>query len=222
MKTQHDLPSASDALRETLAELEDELVAFRRDLHSHPELAGAEVRTTTVVADRLTAAGLRVRLLAGSGLVADIGPVDPAYRVALRADLDALPVVERTGLPFASLNDGVCHACGHDLHITAVLGAGLALQQHVESLTAQGTGVRLIFQPSEEVTPGGEQGVIRLGGIACVTRIFSIACHTTCAAGHVGLRDGTQPENDLNVHGTHSVPGGAATRAPPDLSYQHP
>ena len=70
-------------LHETVGSLEDELIAFRRDLHAHPELAGDEVRTTSVVAARLSSAGIRVRRLAGSGLVADIGPTDPAYRVAL-------------------------------------------------------------------------------------------------------------------------------------------
>jgi metal-dependent amidase/aminoacylase/carboxypeptidase family protein len=76
-------------VHETVAALEDELIAFRRDLHSHPELGWEEIRTTAAVASRLSAAGLRVRMLAGSGLVADIGPAEPAYRVALRADLDA-------------------------------------------------------------------------------------------------------------------------------------
>src|SRR5664279_3008083 len=163
-------------LVETLAAMEDELIAFRRDLHAHPELSHAETRTTTRVAARLTAAGVRVRPLTGTGLIADIGPLEPAYRVALRADLDALPVAERTGLPFASQSDGVCHACGHDLHTAAVLGAGLALQRHLDSLAAQGTAVRLIFQPAEEVIPGGAQEVISQGGIEGVDRIFSIHC----------------------------------------------
>jgi len=178
------------SLPATVAALEDELIAFRRDLHAHPELAGEEVRTTTMVATRLAAAGVRVRALVGSGLVADIGPADPAYRVALRADLDALPVTERTGLSFASQNDGVCHACGHDLHITAVLGAGLALQKHVDSLAGQGIGVRLIFQPAEETIPGGAQDVIAQGGIQGVDRIFTVHCDPALDVGQVGLREG--------------------------------
>jgi amidohydrolase len=177
-------------LHQSVAALEDELLAFRRDLHAHPELAGDEVRTTGVVAARLSDAGVRVRMLAGSGLVADIGPVDPAYRVALRADLDALPIAERTGLPFASQNDGVCHACGHDVHVAAVLGAGLALQQRVDSFAAQGIGVRLIFQPAEEVIPGGAQEVIAQRGLKGVDRIFTVHCDPTLDVGQVGLRDG--------------------------------
>jgi amidohydrolase len=178
------------ALQETVAALEGELVAFRRDLHAHPELAHAETRTTARLAARLTSAGVRVRLLSGTGLVADIGPVDPAYRVALRADMDALPLAERTGVSFASQTEGVCHACGHDVHVAAVLGAGLALQTQADSLVAQGLGVRLIFQPAEEVTPGGALTVIAQGGIQGVDAIFALHCDPTLDVGLVGLRDG--------------------------------
>jgi amidohydrolase len=131
-----------------------------------------------------------VRRLDDTGLIADIGPTDPAYRVALRADLDALPVPERTGLSFASQSEGACHACGHDVHIAAVLGAGLALQKHAESLAAQGLGVRLIFQPAEEVMPGGALRVIEQGGLAGVNAIYTVHCDPTLDVGQVGLRDG--------------------------------
>ncbi|HEY5247677.1 MAG TPA: amidohydrolase [Dermatophilaceae bacterium] len=170
--------------------LEDELLAFRRDLHAHPELSHAEARTTTRVGARLKGAGVRVRLLRGTGLIADIGPVDPTYRVALRADLDALPVAERTGLSFASQSDGVCHACGHDVHVAALLGAGLALQGQADTRGTQGLGVRLIFQPAEEVTPGGALAVIDQGGLEGVDAIFAIHCDPTLDVGLVGLRDG--------------------------------
>src|ERR1035437_1012605 len=176
-------------LGETVDALEDELIAFRRDLHAHPELGHAETRTTALVAARLTAAGIRLRSLTGTGLIADIGPVDPGYRVALRADMDALPLAERTGLSFASQSEGVCHACGHDVHVAAVLGAGLALQQQSDSLAAQGLGVRLIFQPAEEVTPGGSLMVIEQGGIEGVDAIFSIHCDPRLDVGRVALRD---------------------------------
>ena len=208
-------------LRETLTELEDELLAFRRDLHAHPELALSEARTTTLLAARLAEAGIRARPIAGTGLVADIGPVDPAYRVALRADLDALPVVERTGLAFASQTDGVCHACGHDVHIAAVLGAGLALQEQADSLAAQGIGVRLIFQPAEEVLPGGAKAVIEQGGIRGVDRIFSVHCDPTLDVGHVGLRDGAITAAADAVTVTLSGRGGHTARPhlTQDLTY---
>jgi amidohydrolase len=221
VRPQRDVALFTTVIRRTLAGLADELIELRRDLHAHPELAGNEVRTSTVVADRLIAAGIRVRLLAGSGLVADIGPADPAYRVALRADLDALPVAERTGLPFASVNEGVCHACGHDLHIAAVLGAGLALHQNVDSLAAQGTGVRLIFQPAEEVIPGGAQQVIRQGGIEGVDAIFSVHCDPTLDVGHVGLHNGPLTAAADGVTITLSGRGGHTARPhlTQDLTY---
>lgn len=210
-----------DTLAATIQGMDDELIAFRRDVHAHPELARAEFRTTALLAERFNAAGVRVRLLSGTGLIADIGPVDPAYRVALRADLDALPVVERTGLPFASKTDGVSHACGHDVHVSAVLGAGLALQDQAESLAAQGIGVRLIFQPAEEVIPGGAMEVINQGGIRGVDRIFSIHCDPSLAVGQVGLREGALTAAADAVTITLSGRGGHTSRPhlTQDLTY---
>jgi amidohydrolase len=104
--------------------------------------------------------------------------------------MDALPLPERSGVPFASQTEGVCHACGHDVHVVAVLGAGLALQEQADSLVARGLGVRLIFQPAEEVTPGGALTVIAQGGIQGVDAIFGIHCDPTLDVGMVGLRDG--------------------------------
>jgi amidohydrolase len=131
--------------------LHPELVELRRDVHAHPELGRTEQRTTRVVADRLRAAGLSPRLLPGTGLVCDIGPstVDTGRRrIALRADIDALPVQETTGLPFASTVHGVAHACGHDVHTAAVVGAGRALaEQHAAG--ERPVGVRLLYQPAE-------------------------------------------------------------------------
>ena len=199
-------------LGETVAALEGELIAFRRDLHAHPELAHAETRTTERVAARLTAAGVRVRTLTGTGLTADLGPADPAYRVALRADMDALPLAERTGLSFASQSDGVCHACGHDVHVAAVLGAGLALQQQADSLAAKGLGVRLIFQPAEEVTPGGALAVIEQGGIQGVDAIYSVHCDPTLDVGRAGLRDGAITAATDSVTITLSGRGGHTSR----------
>jgi amidohydrolase len=200
-----DLGDAVDAL-------DGELTQFRRDLHAHPELSHAEIRTTSRVAARLAAAGIRLRLLTGTGLIADIGPVDPAHRVALRADMDALPLAERTGMPFASQSGGICHACGHDVHVAAVLGAGLALQQHADTLAAQGLGVRLIFQPAEEVTPGGSLAVIEQGGLEGVDAIFSLHCDPTLDVGLVGLREGPITSATDSVTITLSGRGGHTSR----------
>ncbi|MDQ1617392.1 MAG: hypothetical protein QOJ60_3331, partial [Actinomycetota bacterium] len=100
----------------------DELVAFRRDLHAHPELSWAEVRTTRLLDERLVAAGLEpVALPSGTGLLCDIG--SGPRTVALRADIDALPIDDRKDVSYASTVPGVCHACGHDVHTAALLGA---------------------------------------------------------------------------------------------------
>src|SRR5689334_6645239 len=111
--------------------LRAELVEFRRDLHSHPELGRQEFRTTEKIKARLEAAGLEPRVLpAGTGLVCDIGAADPARpRLALRADIDALPVPDTKTVEYRSTVEGRAHACGHDVHTTVTLGAGLVLAE---------------------------------------------------------------------------------------------
>ncbi len=141
---------------------DDELVAMRRDLHAHPELSWREVRTTALVADRVRAAGWRVTELPRSGLIAELGDAGPV--IGLRADLDALPVADLTGDPWASTVDGVTHACGHDVHTTALVGAAIALGRVHEQGLLPGR-VRLLFQPAEEVMPGGALSLIELGAL---------------------------------------------------------
>jgi amidohydrolase len=171
----------------TVAEHADELVALRRDLHRHPELSWHEVRTTALVADRVSRAGWRVTELPRTGLIAEIGDAGPV--VALRADLDALPVADLTDDPWASVVDGVAHACGHDVHTTALVGAALALGRlHERGLL--GGRVRLLFQPAEEVMPGGALSLIDDGALADVTRLFGLHCDPSVDVGHVGLRVG--------------------------------
>ena len=178
------------ALGASVATLLPELIEIRRDLHAHPELARLETRTTDLIAARLEAAGVSVRRLSGTGLVADVGAEQPAYRVALRADMDALPVPEQTGLPFSSTNDGVTHACGHDVHVAALLGAMLALKEHEQTLLERGTGVRAIFQAAEEVIPGGAHEAIADGAMEGVDAIFAVHCDPSLDVGQVGLREG--------------------------------
>ncbi len=194
------------AVQAELAELDPQLVAIRRDIHAHPELSWHESRTTQVVGERLAEAGWNVRAMPGTGLLADIGPSDAAYRVALRADLDALPVVERTGLPWASTVDGVAHACGHDVHTAAALGAGLALGRYAARLTDAGAAVRLLFQPAEETVPGGALQVIEAGGLEGVDLVFGVHCEPTLDVGTVGLRVGpitaATDGIEITLHGT--------------------
>lgn len=178
------------ALGERITSLSPELIDLRRDLHAHPELSREETRTTEVVARRLDAAGVAVRLLPGTGLIAELGAADPGYRVALRADLDALPVRERSGLDFASRDAGACHACGHDVHTAALVGAVLALAAIEDSLTDRGIAVRAVFQAAEEVMPGGALDAITAGVLEGVDSIFAVHCDPSIDVGQVGLREG--------------------------------
>src|SRR3954453_1789994 len=116
--------SSSPDLAALLGPYADDIVAFRRDLHAHPETGHHEVRTTARIADRLRRAGLAPQRLPGPGVMCDLGPQGPA--VLLRADIDALPLPDESGLEFASTNPGGSHACGHDIHTSALPGAGLA------------------------------------------------------------------------------------------------
>jgi amidohydrolase len=190
------------ALCASIDALAPELLDLQHDVHAHPELSRGEARTTATVARRLAAAGIAHHTLPVSGLVADLGAEQPAYRVALRADLDALPVGERTHLPWASTTEGICHACGHDVHVAAMLGAGLALKEHEEALRERGIGVRLLFQPAEEVIPGGAVDLIAEGALDGVDAIFAVHCDPSLDVGSVGLREGpiTAAADRVSVH----------------------
>lgn len=205
-----------DASRVTqlVATLQPELVEIRRDIHAHPELGRTEQRTTHLVADRLRLAGLAPKLLPGTGLTCDVGPstVETGRRrIALRADIDALPVQETTGLPYASTVHGVAHACGHDVHTTALLGAGLVLAELHEAGELP-TGVRLIFQPAEEVQPGGALDVMGEGALDGVGRIFALHCDPKVDVGRIGSRIGpiTSASDEITV--VLTGPGGHTSR----------
>ena len=186
----------------------DDLVAVRRDLHAHPELSHQEHRTTALLVERLTQAGLAPEVLGrGTGLVCDVGRGGPV--VVLRADIDALPLQDEKLVPYRSTVDGVCHACGHDVHTTAVLGAGLALAEQADRLA--GT-VRLVFQPAEEQMPGGALDVIADGWMKGVSSAFGLHCDPVLEVGRVGLKAGpiTAAADSLEVHVTG--PGGHTSR----------
>ncbi|MGO8884507.1 MAG: amidohydrolase [Streptosporangiaceae bacterium] len=184
---EHDLEGELDAF---LAGHEAELIEFRRDLHAHPEIGYHEHRTTQRVALRLAAAGLRPSILPkGTGLTVDIGSdLADGPVVALRADLDALPITDEKNVPYRSTIPGACHACGHDVHATILLGTGLFLARAAAAGALPGR-VRLIFQPAEEV-PGGAIDVLSAGGIASVDRIFALHCDPRLDLGKIGTRTG--------------------------------
>jgi amidohydrolase len=190
-----------------LARHRSEVVAWRRALHAEPELGRSEHRTTARVARLLTAAGLEPRTLPdGIGLVCDVGRGSRC--VALRADIDALPLHEATGLPFASTVPNVMHACGHDAHTAMVLGAGLALAA-APSLPGR---VRLIFQPAEEIQPGGAMDMVADGATDGVDRIFALHCDPRLEVGKLGTRVGpiTSACDVVEIH--LDSPGGHTAR----------
>lgn len=191
-----------------LAAHHDELVAWRRHIHAHPELGRQEFATTEFVATRLADAGLNPKVLpGGTGLTCDFGPEDRP-RVALRADMDALPMAERTGLPFSSTVPGVAHACGHDGHTSVLLGAGLAMASAPELPV----GVRLIFQPAEELMPGGAIDAVAAGAVAGVSRIFALHCDPRLEVGKVAVRLGPITSAADSIEITLHSPGGHTSR----------
>ncbi len=195
-------------------ELRAELIAFRRDLHMHPELGNQEFRTTAAIKDRLEKAGLKPKVLAvGTGLMCDVGEWDGVTpMLALRADIDALPIPDtKAGVPYRSTVPDRAHACGHDVHTTTVLGAGLVLA----GLDRQGllpNAVRLIFQPAEEVLPGGAVDAIASGVLEGVGRIIGVHCDPKVDVGRIGLRIGAITSACDRLEITLDGPGGHTAR----------
>lgn len=189
-------------LAERVDAYDAELTDLRRDIHAHPELSWQEHRTTELVAERLEKAGWQVDRPSATGLIADIGGGGRESRVvALRGDMDALPVEDVTTDVWTSTVPGVAHACGHDVHTTALLGAGLALADLHRESPLPG-GVRLLFQPAEEVMPGGALHLMSLGALDDVERIFALHCDPTVDVGRVGIRSGalTSAADLIDVH----------------------
>jgi amidohydrolase len=180
-----DLEGELDAF---LAGHQAELIGFRRDLHAHPEVGYHEHRTTRRVKLRLEAAGLRPIILPkGTGLLVDVGTgTDPV--IGFRADLDALPISDEKDVPYRSTVANACHACGHDVHTTVLLGTGLVLARAAAAGALPGK-VRLIFQPAEEV-PCGALDVLAAGGIASADRVFALHCDPRLDVGKIGTRVG--------------------------------
>lgn len=200
--------SLSAVAEQWLAENTDALVRWRRHIHEHPELARQEHATTEYVAARLAEVGLNPKVLpGGTGVTCDFGPED-GPRVALRADMDALPMQERTGAAYSSTVPNVAHACGHDAHTAILLGAAMALN----SAPSLPSGVRLIFQPAEEVMPGGAIDVVAAGAMAGVTRIFALHCDPRLEVGKVAIRAGAITSAADTVEITLHSPGGHTSR----------
>ncbi|MER5909946.1 M20 family metallopeptidase [Streptomyces sp. NPDC001982] len=216
-ESEADLPGKA-VLPGVLSEaLHAELVAFRRDLHMHPELGNQEFRTTAAIKARLEKAGLEPRVLdLGTGLVCDIGAEEGSTAegslFALRADIDALPIPDtKTECAYRSTVPDRAHACGHDVHTAVVLGAGLVLAElHREGRLPR--PVRLLFQPAEEVLPGGAADVIECGALDGVGKIIAVHCDPKVDAGKIGLRVGAITSACDRLEVSLDGPGGHTAR----------
>ncbi|MDO5512663.1 M20 family metallopeptidase [Corynebacterium sp.] len=187
---------------------QEKVLGWRRHLHSHPELSHMEYETTEFLEDTLKAHGLAPTRFPGTGLMVDVGP-PTADRLAFRADIDALAVTELTKLPFASAVPGVSHSCGHDVHTTISLALACALAENSDALSH---GIRVLFQPAEEVMDGGATDVIAWGGLEGVGSIFSLHVEPKLRVGKVGVRTGaiTSAADVLRIK--VSGPGGHSSR----------
>ncbi|WP_445228011.1 amidohydrolase [Corynebacterium sp. USCH3] len=200
-----------DAVAAWTVDNHDTVLGWRRHLHAHPELSHQETGTTQFIVEKLTEAGLTPRRLPGTGVTVDIGGDGGRPAVAFRADIDALPLTEVTGLDFASRTPGVMHACGHDIHTTVVLGLACALAEY-DREHGLGQQVRCIFQPAEEVLDGGATDVIRAGALDGVSHIFAVHAEPKLRAGQIGVRTGAITSATDVVELVVRGPGGHTSR----------
>ncbi|MGG4033892.1 amidohydrolase [Paenibacillus cisolokensis] len=181
------MTTISATFREQAASLQSKLVSMRRELHRFPELSNEEFETTKRIRAWLTEAGVRLLDLGlPTGVLAEVKGAHPGPTIMLRADIDALPVNEETGLPFASEVPGKMHACGHDFHTTSMIGAAKLLHDHADEL--HGT-VRILFQPAEEQAVGA-RAVLEAGALEGVSAIFGMHNKPELPVGTVGIRTG--------------------------------
>ncbi|WP_428909837.1 M20 peptidase aminoacylase family protein [Niallia sp. Krafla_26] len=164
------------------------LVDYRRELHEHPELSMKEYKTTDRIRRWLQEAGITIlEFPLEIGVVAEIAGAQPGPTIALRADIDALPIQENTGLPFSSKNDGVMHACGHDFHTASMIGAAILLQKRKNEVKGN---VRIIFQPAEEIAQGATF-IEKAGVLDGVEAIFGMHNKPELPVGTIGVREGS-------------------------------
>ncbi len=173
-------------VKQELAAIKDELYEIRHDFHAHPELSGKETRTAETIRRELDKLGLKWRAVAGTGTLAELKGSLPGPKIILRADIDALPVTERSRYPFPSENNGVMHACGHDIHATALLGTAKILSMHKDII--RGT-ILFVFQQAEELGHGS-QYFIKEGITNGVSRIYGFHVCPEAALGTVIMTKG--------------------------------
>ena len=200
----------AEKIRTLAAQFEADSIAVRHHLHAHPELSYQEHATSAFIQENLKAIGIPFTVMAGTGVVGLIEGRDPKSRIiALRADIDALPITEANDVPYRSKNDGVMHACGHDVHTTCLLGAARILHD----LRSEWSGtVKLIFQPGEERNPGGASILIKEGVLEdpAPQAIIGLHVHPTMPVGLVSFRAGKVMASADELYFTIKGKGGHA------------
>jgi len=179
-------------LKKEITTLTNELVRWRRDFHRHPEIANQERRTAEVLRRQLEHLGLRVRPAAETGLIALLEGAGKGKTIALRADMDALPLQEEGDKPYKSLNPGAAHACGHDGHMAILMGAAKILAGRKESWPGR---IVFLFQPAEERPPGGAKRMIEGGALDGVDAIFGLHLWQPLPTGSIGILKGPMMAN---------------------------
>lgn len=203
--------SLSNTIEQKVGEYLHDFIAIREHIHAHPELSFQEVETAAYISGRLTEWGIEhVTGIAGTGIVALIKGRDPDTRIiALRGDMDALPIQEKNNVSYCSQNEGVMHACGHDVHTTCLLGAARILHETRDEWT--GT-VKCIFQPGEEKHPGGASLLIKHGVLENPKpqAIFALHVYPHLPYGKVGFREGQYMASADEIYITVKGKGGHA------------
>ena len=196
-----------DQIKAAADRIYERLVAVRRHLHAHPELSFQEHQTSDYVENALKELGLEVTRMATTGLVVMIEGGKPGPVIALRGDMDALPILEKNDVPYCSTNEGVMHACGHDVHTTCLLGAAMILNELKDGLSGS---VKLIFQPGEEKLPGGASIMIKEGALENPrpVSIFGQHVHPELEVGKVGFKAGKYMASCDEVYLTVKGKGG--------------
>lgn len=189
-----------DLFRAQALLLQEKLIAIRRHLHANPELSFEEFETMSFVAQQLDSIGIPyTKGIANTGIVAIIEGNNKDKFIALRADMDALPILEKNEVSYKSCNDGIMHACGHDVHTTCLIGAAELLWKHKDKLNGS---VKLIFQPGEEVNPGGASLMIKAGALENPKPSAIVGLHVfpELPAGQLGFRKGQYMASADEIH----------------------
>jgi len=182
------MKTLKEKLFKTIDEINERIIEIRHDIHKHPELSGQEEHTKYLAKGILEANGYKITESEEHyGLIADLIVDESAKTVAIRADMDGLPIQEQTGKPYASVIDGIMHACGHDSHTAIALGAAIAMATHKDELPGN---IRFIFQPSEESKEGGSVEMIEDGALRGVSAIFGLHAYPYLHSGKIGYKYG--------------------------------